>query len=414
MKWLSRSPFFVLLLLSRMISHIGDVLFTMAVSWTVLGQTHSVVLAAIVPLVTLVPPVVLSLPLATLADRWPKKSVMVFTDWGRGVFVAGAALLLIHDVMTPLVFYGIAAALTVGGLLFSPAITAVFPDVVPPEHLTEANGLWASALSLLSIGSYALGGVLVAVLSPGWALVVDAMSFAVSGAVLALLPISQRRAAAQKGVWNFVYDSFAGIRYLWNDRYLRRFILVVAPMNAVFGPIQIFSLIFSRLVLHAGLTGYGVIEACSGLGSILAGLLVKRFAPLLTLGGWIRAAAMGSGIGIGAALLFPYLPVAMAAYFFIAGVTAMLSIPFVSAMERSAPEAERGRVLQSLFLLLGGLSMPLGLLMGSWAMDHLGVKAAFAGIAGAFGVMALVALLVDVNPPAAHVLSEEYRVGTKE
>ena len=66
------SPVFLLLLVSRSVSRIGDVLFSLAVSWTVLGQTHSILLAALVPLLSALPAVVLTLPLATLADRWPK------------------------------------------------------------------------------------------------------------------------------------------------------------------------------------------------------------------------------------------------------------------------------------------------------------------------------------------------------
>lgn len=159
MKWLVESPAFVVLVVSRAVSTIGDTLFALATTWSLLSRTHSVLLAAFVPLMTMLPPILLSLPLATLADRWPKKLVMVVTDWGRAVLVLLVGAWMSQGPVSPPLVYGVALALTVGGLLFTPAITAVFPRIVPPQHLTKANGLWSAVLSAISVGGGTPSGV---------------------------------------------------------------------------------------------------------------------------------------------------------------------------------------------------------------------------------------------------------------
>lgn len=409
--WLRESRGLTTLLLSRIVSRVGDVLFVLATTWVVLGNSHSVLLAAIIPLASSVPPVVFALPLAALADRWPKKLVMVTVDWGRAVLVAGAALLLLNHRPIALVLYATTLLLTLGGLLFSPAITSTFTRMVPPQHLTKANGLWAAVTSTLSIGSFAIGGVLVAWLRPGGALIVDTVSFAVSGAILAGMSLPDVRAETKPGGMAFMRESLAGIRYLWGDIYLRRLIMVIAPMNLVFGPFQVFSLVFSRLILHTGTAGYGAIEAASGMGSVLAGLLVTRVAPHMKLQGWLRVSTLGSGVALAIALLVPSLPITFICYGGMWFVTAILSIPIVSAIERMAPPEAVGRVMQSLFLLISGISMPIGLLAGSWAMSYFGPVIALWGQAAGLFIVGAIAMVVSINPPESHALIMNYQDG---
>ncbi len=410
-QWLRESRGFTTLLVSRIVSRVGDVLFTLATSWVVLTTSHSVVLAALIPLAGSLPSIVFGLPLATLADRWPKKSVLVLVDCGRGLLVLSAGLLLLDHHPVTGVFVGVMGLLAVGGLLFTPAITSVFPRMVPPEHLTRANGLWAAVTSSLSIGSFAVGGLLVAWLTPAGALLVDGVSFLCSGAVLAILRLPDVRSDTEGGLLGFLRESVAGVRYLWRDSYLRRLILLIAPMNLVFGPMQIFSLVFSRLVLHLGTEGYGFIEAASGLGSVGAGLLVTRLAPRLTLQTWLRIGTWGSGVTLALTLIFRDLPVAILGYGAIWFVTTVLSVPIVSSVQRTAPAPLVGRVMQSLFLLTGGISVPLGLLLGSWAMNRFGAVSALWAQALGFGTIGVVALVARFNPPAHHALDQEYRPG---
>lgn len=147
----------------------------------------------------------------------------------------------------------------------------MLPHMVPPQHLTRSHGLRGAVTSSLSSGSLAVGGLLVAWLNPAGALLVDGACFLGRGAVLAVVTPPDVRSDAEEGLWGFLPKG-RGVRYLWRDRCLRRLMLLIALRNLAFGPMQIFSLVFSRLVLPLGTEGYGLLEAASGIGSVGAGV----------------------------------------------------------------------------------------------------------------------------------------------
>jgi hypothetical protein len=216
-QWVRDHPKFLTLLTARVISRAGDVLYTLAATWSVLTTTHSILGASLIPLLNVVPDLVLALPLATLADRWSKKPLMVSMDFVRAAVVGTAGLLLLHGPMPPLALYALTLLLNVGALLFAPASSAMMRLTVPPDRLTDANGLWQSSLSVLSVVSFGVGGVLVALVSPARALLLDAMSFLVSGSVLAAVAWPDIRAAVSTGGFGFLSDALLGLRYFWDD-----------------------------------------------------------------------------------------------------------------------------------------------------------------------------------------------------
>jgi MFS family permease len=151
---LSRHPKFAVLLISRLVSRVGDVLYTLAATWSVLTTTHSIVGASMVALGSLLPNLFLALPLSALADRWSKKPLMVATDWCRAGIVGLVGFLMLHDPVQPWLLYGLTVSLSAGALLFSPASSAMIRLVVPEDRLTEANGLWQAVLSVLGVASF--------------------------------------------------------------------------------------------------------------------------------------------------------------------------------------------------------------------------------------------------------------------
>src|SRR5262249_46662063 len=84
------------------------------------------------------------------------------------------------------------ASRAAGGGFFNPASTGLLPALVPSERVQEANGVRATALSGGEIIGPALAGVLIAGFGPGWALAVDAATFAVSALFLTRLELPAR------------------------------------------------------------------------------------------------------------------------------------------------------------------------------------------------------------------------------
>ncbi len=87
------------------------------------------------------------------------------------------------------------------------------PLIVPRERLIEANGLRATAMSGGEIGGPVIAGLLIAGIGPGWALAVDAASFAVSALLLLALrlpPVVARAGASFLSDLREGWDVFRG------------------------------------------------------------------------------------------------------------------------------------------------------------------------------------------------------------
>jgi MFS family permease len=118
-----------------------------------------------------------------VADRMSRRAVMVGADLVRlasqgtmsALLIAGAA-----EVWTLALLAGVTGAATG---FFNPASTGLLPAVVAPEQLQQANGLRATAVSTGEILGPLGAGVLVAAAGAGWAIAIDAATFAISAGV---------------------------------------------------------------------------------------------------------------------------------------------------------------------------------------------------------------------------------------
>jgi len=117
-----------------------------------------------------------------LADRLPRRNLMVFADLARaGVVTAMLGLAWFPHVS---ILYALVVAQTLLAAVFEPARNALFPDLVRPEELTAANAVSSATWSLmLAVGS-AAGGLFTDLMGWELALLLDAATYLVSAAFL--------------------------------------------------------------------------------------------------------------------------------------------------------------------------------------------------------------------------------------
>jgi MFS family permease len=266
---------FRLLWAGRTISELGSALVPVALTFAVLDLSGSATSLGLVLAAAFVPRVVLLLPGGVIADRLPRRVVVLVTDLLRAVSQALVAYLLLSgqaqvwQLILLFFVYGAADA------FFSPASTGLVPEVVSSERFQQANALLSLSASIALIAGPALAGVLVAAWGPGVVFAVDAATFAVSSFALALLGGFRRHAAAAgSGVvadlragWHEV----AGRTWVWTSiAYFSLSNLAVAPLF-VLGPVV------AKESL-GGAEAWGLILMGAGIGSLLgdAAALVLR------------------------------------------------------------------------------------------------------------------------------------------
>lgn len=230
-------------------------------------------------------PIFLLGPLAgVVADRYSRKRVMIASDLGR--FLAVGALLLAglaRGGALPLV-YGL-TALQIGlAAFFEPARTASIPNVVPEEDLAAANALGAMTWSVMFTLGAGLGGLVTWLWGWQTAIVLDALTYLASAALVSRvrLPHRTRRAPAATDLWTLLgaREAVAGARFVLSRPGLPSLILVKAGWGFAGAITLLLTLFGQRVYPLAGSPEIGVsfLYVARAVGVGLGPLLSRRFA----------------------------------------------------------------------------------------------------------------------------------------
>ncbi len=167
--------------LSEVLSVAGDRLALVALTLLVYERTQSPLLTALVYASGYLPWVIGGLFLADLADRYPRRSVMVVCDAVRAVLVA--AMVIPH--MPILALVALLFAATMFAPPFESARAAITPDILPGERYVLGTAVIQTTFLAGQVVGAAGGGVAVAFIGVRPALAIDAGTFVLSGLLIA-------------------------------------------------------------------------------------------------------------------------------------------------------------------------------------------------------------------------------------
>jgi MFS family permease len=378
-------PGFRLLTAGQFASTIGDYCYAVALPWLVLSDGGSAASLGIVLACYGIPRALLTLAGGSLADRFGPRLVMLASDAGRCGLTAVFAVLAAEHVSSLAAVAPVAAALGACSALFQPASMAIMPALIGESRLTSANALYTTVVQVGSMLGPVLGGVLVAATGPTPAFALDAGSFLLSAASVALIRgIGGRpRAAAETDAAAVAALSGASAGpatdSLWG--LLRRspvlqiiLVVSVAANFAITGTTEV----ALPALAHArfGADGYGAVLACFAVTSIAGALLVARvgdrYRPALVIAASFLVAAAGITVApfLGG---LPGVAAGMAVFGLAIGVDQVVSVTLI---QRWAPPAMLGRVWGLLILASTG-AFPVSTFVTGLLTGHLGPTPVF-------------------------------------
>jgi MFS family permease len=389
-------PGFRLLTAGQFASTIGDYCYAVALPWLVLSDGGSAASLGIVLACYGIPRALLTLAGGSLADRFGPRLVMLASDAGRCGLTAVFAVLAAEHVSSLAAVAPVAAALGACSALFMPASMAIMPTLIGESRLTSANALYTTVVQVGSMLGPVLGGVLVAATGPTPAFALDAGSFLLSAASVALIRGIGGRPTAAAETDAAAVAALSGAsaeptsESLWG--LLRRSpilqIILVVSVTANFAITGTTEVALPALA-HArfGADGYGAVLACFAVTSIAGALLVARvgdrYRPALV----IAASFLVAAAGIAAAPFLGGLPgvaAGMAVFGLAIGVDQVVSVTLI---QRWAPPAMLGRVW-GLLILATTAAFPLATFAAGLLTGHLGPTPVFP-IAGALLALAI-------------------------
>ena len=378
--------------LAQALSVAGDRLALVALTVLVYDRTHSPLLTAGAYAAGFLPWVVGGVLFGAIADRWPRREVMVGCDLARAVLVA---VMVLPGVPLP-ALVGLLAVVTSLAPPFEAARSSLLPDILDGDRYPVGLAVVQTTFRSAMVLGYAAGGIAVAVIGSRSALALDAATFAASAA-LVRWGIRARPAAARRTARSLGAEIAAGVRLVVTDRALRTLMLLgwlvafYAVPEAVAAPYA--------SELGGGAAAIGLILAASAFGYVLAAPVFMRLvAPpqrLATMG----PLAVATCAVLTLCLARPPLAVVLV-ILAVSGACGVYQIAANAAFMTRVPAAQRG---QAFGLAMSGIVAGQGIafvLAGAAAqVISPPVVVAIAGGLGAAAAMALTVMWRGTRPP---------------
>jgi MFS family permease len=393
----------------QLISLIGTWMQTTAQAWLVLQLTHSAWLLGVVGALQFLPVMFLSLFGGVLADRLPKRKVLLFTQSSAmlqafilWVLVATGTVQIWHILL-------LASLLGLTNSVDMPTRQAFVAEMVGREHLPNAIALNSSQFNMARILGPGLGGLLIAWLGIAPLFLFNAISFIAVIVGLALITRKDLYAQAKRSPSQKVAPKQSTLQSLREGlAYIARTPSVLLII-AVIGVISLFGInfnvvlpLFATAVLHSGPQGFGFISSAFGLGALFSAL-------------WLAWGNNRPSIKqlLTGAFAFCVLEILFAvSHLYILSLILIAAVGFVqiaftttanTTLQTVAPDYLRGRVMSVYMLVFAG-TIPLGNLF-TGGIAHL-FGAPIALLAGA--VISLLAATVGwiLRKPAEKSLAE--------
>jgi MFS family permease len=383
-------PRFRRFFLAQCASMLGDAVFIASISFAVLDVTGSASALGIVLGAGTVGMVVALLFAGVWADRLPRLQVMVASDLLRLGAQGTLAALLLTDraTLTSMVVLNVLQA--VGMAFFTPARTALLPQLLHPHQLVAGNSLIISAANITGIVGLAGGGLLVAATSPGGAIAIDAVSFLVSAVLL--LTMGSLPLPAAEARQSFLRELAIGWSEVRAHRWLWLIVLNAALFLMLFeGPLQVVGPVTMEAAYN-GPVSWGLLGASLSLGMVVGALWLADWHRLrrpfyLSLVLFFTAA----GIPVLMLLEAPFWT--LMAWYVVVGVGfGMFDTLWHAAIQQVVPADRVARV--SAWDWMGSYAgMPLGFVIAGYATEHVGREGTLWGML--VGVLAVCVALVS-------------------
>lgn len=359
-------------------------------AWLVLQLTHSAWLLGIVEALQFLPMLLFSLFGGVLADRFPKRRLLLFTQSGAllqavvlWLLVATSTIQLWHLFILAS-WWGLMNAIDV------PARQSFVVELVGRSDVPNAISLNSSQFSVARMVGPGLGGLIIAWLGVTPLFLVNALSFVPVLTALALMDASLFHAVViqrERGRTNTLQSLREAMTYVVRTPSVLLIITVIGIVSLFGINFNVVLPLFATNVLHVGSVGFGLLAAAFGLGALIAGLWLawgnKQASITYMLGGAILFCVLESLFAFSHWYLLSLLLIAAVGF---AQIT--FSATANTTLQTVTPDHLRGRVM-SLYVLVFAGTTPVGNLFTGGLALLLGPPIALLAGAGLSGTAAI-------------------------
>ncbi len=375
----------------QVISMIGTWIQMVAQGWLVLEITGSAFDVGLAAAASTLPTLFLSLFGGVLVDRYPRRTILLWTQSAAMVLAFVLGLFAMTGTVTIGIILLLSFLLGCVNALNVPALQAFLSEIVEREHLASAIAMNSAIYNGSRVIGPAIAGILISATGTGTAFLVNGFSF--FAVILSLVFMKEKAAISVSTISQSPLAAIRdGLHYSWGHPVIRTCILYIAVISIFAWSYVTMLPVIAKKSFGMGASGMGYLYGVSGFGSVVGTVLVSIYSRKVD-----RLVFIAGGTILFAFALIGFtfttrLPVALLFLFF-GGFGLVSAVSTLSATIQGAVDDRfRGRVM-SLYMMIFMGFMPIGNIEIGYLSEHFGT-----GIAIRFGcvvtILAAVALIV--------------------
>lgn len=358
-----------------LVSNVGTWFQRIAQDWLVLTQlTHYNAAAVGVVMALQTGPMLLLLPITGYAaDHFDRRKILIGTQTASALLAVILGALTLTHLVELWHVYVLAFLFGCVSAFDAPVRQVFVSELVGEADLANAVGLNSASFNSARLIGPALAGVIIAAVGSGWAIVLNAVSFA---AVLLSLAFLRRGDLFTHVRPSLSRTGFAdGFRYVWARSDLKAVLFMIFLIGTFALNFPIFVSTMAVSVFHAGAAGYGLLMSVMAVGSIAGAMLSARDGnpqmPVLLTGTAVLAA------GLGASAIAQSFWTFAAALIVVGAAAVSFTTSTSTFMQLATDPGIRGRVM-SIRLAIGMGAAPFGAPVVGWVANTFGPRWAIA------------------------------------
>jgi MFS family permease len=287
-------PAFNRLWAGSIVSNLADGVLIAAAPLLAITLTDSTVLISIIGAMVMLPWLLFAIPIGALVDRVDRRLILAGSNAIRSAVIGGLALSVATGHVT--IYWLIASAFVIGVCEVATDTTAqsLIPQILDEEHYEKGNSrLQISETVIQGFIGAPLSGFLYA-LAMWLPFMINSIGYAVATLLALSIPIQYlqdvRTENAKENKPHFIEDIKFGIRYLYNQKTLRRLVITTATIGVCYSMGTATMVLFIIKELELAPQYFGVILTIQGVGALLGAIVApkasKRFGRsiMMTLG----------------------------------------------------------------------------------------------------------------------------------
>ncbi|TGB02013.1 MFS transporter [Halobacillus salinus] len=370
---LLRNPAYFKLWCAQVVSELGDGVTHIVVIYLVSQLSSNPAVFSFVLMAWYIPTVLLGVFAGPLVDRFPRKWIMVGSDFYRLAIL----LLMIpfHHSVSALVilvfFQGI------GTVFFEPAKTASIPSLIEEEQIPKAVGLSQSTFMTMNILAPSIGGGILLLEEVSWIFALDAATFLLSALLIIRLQIPSSKKGVQEEKESYLQSLLDGLRMVKKEDFLKGYIVLVvvtALVMSIVGAVvyDVVLNLFDVPELH-----FGMLESTEGIFGVLGALIVPYLMKKVNTNRLLLSVIGVTGVvSVGIApvyLIHQTIPVVPLYVWmgFIGLLNTCLNVPLSSLAMQAVPQEVLGRISGLVAGVINGSFLG-GVLIGGWLASMIG------------------------------------------